>query len=402
MNAHKSVSLRSGEARSHVNAASKAAFRGLRAREADRSSIAVLHIFPSFEHGGQQSRFAAIAQGMGKAFRHHVVSLDGDLSARDLIGSNAVVTVEGLALRKRRGLDIGNVLRLRSLIKSKNPSILCTYNWGAMEAVAANRLACGVPHIHFEDGFPSGQALESEPKRRRSARRRLLRKSAVVVPSQSLRRHAESAWSLKEPRLHFIENGVDLKQFRPAADRKERRVRIGAVGALRTEKNYPRLIRAFIKADPRKRASLYVIGEGPERAKLEQLIDDLDAADRVVLTGAKTGMHKIYRQLDIVALSADAGQAPMSLLEAMASGLPVVSTNVGDIAEMVSNENRAYVTPIDDDEAYLLALIQILQNPEARLEIGAANRRKAEAAYGSGQMLEAYRRLFMSMTGRDG
>ena len=402
MNARKSALLRNDLAHPRINASIGTMRRDLRIREDERFPLIVLHVFPSFGHGGQQSRFAMLVQGLGKTFRHHVISLGSDLAARDLISADASVTLEELTLRKCAGLSLGNILRLRSLIKSKRPSVLCTYNWGAIEAVAANRLFCGVPHIHFEDGFAAGEALEDEPKRRRSARRRLLRKSTVVVPSQTLLRYAASGWSFKEPRLRLIENGVDLKRFRPAEEHKERRIRIGAVGALRPEKNYARLIRAFIKADSRKRAALYIVGDGPERPKLEQLIDDLDVADRVVLTGAKRGVHKIYRQLDIFALSSDTEQSPLSLIEAMASGLPVVSTNVGDIADMVSIENRAYVTPAADDEAYALALIQLLQNPEARVEIGVANRRKAETAYGARKMLEAHRQLLLSVAGRDG
>ena len=87
----------------------------------------------------------------------------------------------------------------------------------------------------------------------------------------------------------------------------------------------------------------------------------------------------------------------MTVMEAMAAGLPILATNVGDIASMVSDENRAFITPLGDDGAYRLAMQHLIQNPDARATLGAANRKKAREQFSLTSMVDAYR-VFVSFS----
>lgn len=354
----------------------------------------LLHIFPSFGYGGQQARFAAIANGLGGDYHHHIVSLDGDFSAQALLADDAPVALSDYHAKKSSLASISNITHFRKLIAAINPVYLCTYNWGAMEAVMANRLGPRAPHIHFEDGFGNGETPDGQSGKRVATRRLLLNASTVVVPSHTLENIAADIWKIKPARLRYIANGVDIERLQGAPSVVSKAVSIGTLGALRPEKNHLRLIKAFLLADREKRASLTIVGDGPMREDIIGCIKENNAEDRIFLTGATATPEEAYRNFDIFALSSDTEQAPLSMMEAMAAGLPVVATNVGDIAEMISDDNRALITPAGDDDAFAYALAQLIQHPSDRAQLGAANRTKAREAFALAPMIEAYRALF--------
>ncbi len=357
----------------------------------------LLHVFPSFSFGGQQARLAMLARGLGPSFRHVVVSLDGDLGACALFDETVSATFESVALKKSSSVSPVNIWRLARLIRRVKPDILCTYNWGAIEAVVARKFTPRIPHIHFEDGFGPDETIERQHERRIKARRLLLRNTLVAVPSRTLENAAREAWRLKCVRR--LENGVDFDSLQRGRRGAGAAMIVGSVGALRPEKNYGRLIAAFRAADKDARARLEIVGAGPE---LEALRKAASGDPRISLPGPTAQVADIYAHFDIFALSSDTEQAPISMMEAMAAGLPVVATNVGDIADMTSTENLPFITPPGDDEAYACALARMLQDPSSRAAIGAANRRKAREAFSRERMIEAYRRLFDEARGRNG
>jgi glycosyltransferase involved in cell wall biosynthesis len=367
------------------------------ARQAAMAPITMAHIFPSFAYGGQQTRFAALAGGLGRGFAHHVVALDGDRAARALIAPDVSVTFHDFKARKSSLASIRNIVGFGRLFKTIKPDILCTYNWGAMEAVLANRLGAGAPNIHFEDGFGAGEDPARQKTRRVWARRFWLHKSVVVAPSARLENLATDVWKLNRKRVIRIPNGVDFERFQVTPAGLNRHIEVGSIGALRPEKNYLRLIAAFLKADPEKKAKLTIVGEGPERAALAAAIKQAGANARISLPGATQTPEQFYCNFDAYAVSSDTEQAPLTLMEAMAAGLPVASTNVGDVADIVADENRAFITPLGDENAFTLALTHLIQNSDTRSTLGAANRRKAKKEYDAAKMIERHRVLYLSM-----
>ncbi|PQA85708.1 glycosyltransferase family 4 protein [Hyphococcus luteus] len=357
----------------------------------------LLHVFPSFSFGGQQARLAALARGLGTGYRHVIVALDGDHAARALFDESVKAKFRTLILKKSSGLSLSNIWRLRGLLREEDPDILCTYNWGSMETVVANKLGPRVPHVHFEDGFGPDETIDRQRPRRVRARRRLLKKTPVVVPSRALEKTAAEQWGLKSVRR--IGNGVDFDRLQGGKRGHNDALVVGSLAALRPEKNYRRLIAVFRAADYEGRARLEIFGAGPELDALRQAAKD---DPRISLPGPTADAADAYARFDVFALSSDTEQAPLSLMEAMAAGLPVVATGVGDIAEMVAEENLPYITPVGDDEAYAHALAQMLQNPSARAAIGAANKRKAREAFSQDRMIAACRALFEDVQGRHG
>jgi glycosyltransferase involved in cell wall biosynthesis len=356
----------------------------------------ILHIFPSFAVGGAQVRFAALANRFGPRWRHVIASLDGRVECAQRLGPHVPFTL--LQRPLPRGLDpLQAVWSVRGLLRRINPAVLVTSNWGSIEWAMANLLPPRLRHIHTEDGFGPDEAA-GQKSRRILTRRVVLRWSEVALPSRVLLDAARSIWRLPEARLHHIPNGLDLCRFRPDGPAAEVRVPgegplIGTVAALRAEKNLGRLLRAcaLLRREGRS-LRLLVVGDGPERSALEALAHELGLADAVLFAGHLPDPAEAYRAMDIFALSSDTEQMPFSVMEAMATGLPVASTDVGDVRVMLPGEAMALVAARDEG-ALAGAIRPLLDDAGLRLRLGAANRAKAERDYDEETMFQAYAAL---------
>jgi glycosyltransferase involved in cell wall biosynthesis len=281
--------------------------------------------------------------------------------------------------------------------------LVLSYNWGAMDGVMAHRLLSPVmalpPLIHHEDGFNNEANEPHNWQRNRFRQLGLGGDRQLVVPSQTLHRIARTAWHVPAHRLHHIPNGIAVEDYaQPVEDaipgwrRDPGELVIGTVAGLRAVKNLPRLVRAF--APFKDRARLVIVGAGPERAAIMAEAAHLGVADRVLLPGFLPNPADYIGLLDIFALSSDSEQWPISLVEAMAAGLAVLSTDVGDVAQMVAAPNRAFVIPLGDDAGFGAALKQLLDEPDLRRQLGRANQMQAKADYHEAAMVARYAALY--------
>ncbi len=346
----------------------------------------LLWVFPGFGVGGAQVRFAALANHLGPAVRHTVVSLNGELACLEKLDPG--LDVRTPASGHAGGRMAASILNARRLLAAAQPDCVVTSNWGAIEWAIGARLA-RLRHVHSEDGF-GPEERSSQIPRRVLTRRLALRGSTLVLPSQTLARIARSQWRLPERRLRLIPNGIDLARFSGAAPMPlpagEGPV-VGTVAALRPEKNLGRLLRAFAVLRARRAARLVIVGDGPERPGLEALAATLGIAADAHLVGHSTASERWLAGFDAFALSSDTEQMPLSLLEAMAAGLPAVCTDVGDVRDMVAGENAPFVTPLDDN-AFANGLLRLMA-ADGR-SVGLANKARARALYGEKRMFAAW------------
>ena len=350
----------------------------------------ILHVFPTFAVGGVQVRFAAIANHFGRRWRHAVIAMDGDLSCRERL--DPALAMEFPSVTVRKGDTLGNVLRFRDVLRRLRPDLLVTSNWGSIEWSVAN-LAPAVRQVHVEDGFGPDDRGGQLPRRAR-LRRIVLHRRTVVLPSRTLWEIATGIWRMNPRRLRYVPNGIDLARFAgPPRPGGWPGPVVGTVAALRPEKNISRLLRAFAMAAPDGPASLIVAGDGPERPALEGLARELGIVRRVHFAGHVADPAELFKQLDVFAMSSDTEQMPLSLLEAMAAGLPVTATNVGDTRFMLAAANAPYVTA-PDDAALAAGLRALLEQAGLRRALGAANRAKAEQDFNQHAMFQAWAAAF--------
>lgn len=341
----------------------------------------------------------------GERAEHVILSATGDFGARDAIAPGIRVDFPQDAPSLQGKPSPGRYRRLARYMRRFD--LVLTYNWGAMDAVGARRLFGGPPLIHAEDGFNHDEWQRQ--KRLRILFRRLMLQGAhrLVVPSSALEQIALAEWRQPRRRVVRIANGIDMSGVDPSdprplpgVTRQPGEILIVTVAGLREVKDLPHLVFQLAKLHEKLPARLVILGEGPERPAIEAKAAELGVSDRVHLPGFVADPARLLAAFDIFALSSLSEQFPISLVEAMAAGLPAVSTDVGDVAAMLSDENRPYV----ESQPYLYhqALVALAEDAGLRRRLGAANRSKALAEFDEQGMIARYADLYEGAIGRPG
>ncbi|MBL8705750.1 MAG: glycosyltransferase [Rhodospirillales bacterium] len=358
----------------------------------------LLHIFPSFEIGGSQMRFATLANCLAARYRHVILAMDNRHQAASLLNSDVDYTLLPYTLNKRS--SPANLLAYRRIIRDSGARRLVTYNWGATEWGLANLIG-GIPHLHIEDGFGPEETRRQIPRRVWFRRLALARAQPIVLPSRTLEKIARDIWGFAAEKIAYVPNGVDCTRFEGRADPAlcaELGLDggipiIGTVAGLRPEKNVARLLRAFALVLKHHRARLAIAGTGTQREMLAALAQELGIAPHVVFAGHLARVERILPAFSVYTISSDTEQMPISLIEAMAASLPVAAVNVGDIASMVAAENRPFITPVDE-VPLATAMADLLADPGRRRRIGSANADKARSDFSEDRMIAAYDALY--------
>ncbi len=359
----------------------------------------LLHVHGSFSLGGKEARAVRLMNLWGDRAHHSIVSAAPDaMDARDAIDPAIRVdfpTPPPLTGRPgpRRFRQIARFL--------KSFDLILTYNWGAMDAAISHRFYSSFmnlpPLIHHEDGFNADEARGLKPQRNLYRRLALQRAAALVVPSARLEGIARRIWRQPARKVHLIRNGIDIARYAvpPASDaipvlrRSPGKLLVGTLAGLRPVKNIPRLVRAV--APHRDRLQLVVVGEGPERdaIRAEAAAQGLDD---ICLAGFMAEPWRFVGLFDIFALSSDSEQFPISLVEAMAAGVPVAAMNVGDVANMVAPENMPFI--VDDEDGLSHALETLAAYADLRVRLGRANRERAARDFDEARMVARYSALY--------
>jgi glycosyltransferase involved in cell wall biosynthesis len=370
--------------------------------------VRILHAHSTFGHGGKEARAVQLMNAFGAAARHEVISASpGELGARAAIAATVRVDFpeDAPSLGGMPGLP--RLFRLARYMRRFD--LILTYNWGAFDAVMARYLFRGMglpPLVHHEDGFNQDEA--GELKTRRNLYRRLGLSAAhrLVVPSARLEGIALEAWAQPPAKVARIANGIAVSRYgvppsQPIAglDKHPGEVVIGTVAGLRAVKNLPRLVRAFA-AMTSPGARLVIVGTGPESERIAAEARRCGVGDRLLMPGFLADPARWIAHFDVFALSSDSEQFPISLVEAMAAGLPAVATAVGDVTHMVADDNRPLIVATEDEAAFAAALDSLAQRPDLRRAIGRANREKAAAEYDEAGMIARYARLYGEAIGR--
>ncbi len=361
--------------------------------------VRILHVHSTFSLGGKEARACRLMNAFGDWAEHTILS-----AVHDALGARAAIDP---SIRVDFPTDhppiVGKPSPLRYLHLARYMQrfdLVLTYNWGAMDAVGARRLYAPFlrlpPLIHHEDGFNHDELDRQKPARVWFRRLMLGAAQRVVVPSMKLERIAREIWRQPDERVLRIANGIDLGEY-VRSDERELPA-IGTLAGLRPVKNLPLLVRAFARSGMA--GNLLIAGQGPERDGILAEAQAHGVADRVELPGHLAPADAV-RRFDIFALSSDSEQQPISLIEAMAAGLPAVATDVGDIRNMVAPANLPFIVPVGDEEGFAMAIATLAADKALRRQIGDQNRDKALQSFGEGQMIASYRALYAAAVGRD-
>lgn len=368
----------------------------------------VLHILPSFGFGGMEKVFCAIVNGLPSRIHQEILSINGECSAKSWIrgGNFSIVNYSRPS---------GNYNYFRSIyqvIKQSAPDLLMTYNWGATDAIWLGRL-CGVPYIvHSEHGFNVDEATSTHWKR--DAIRYFVYRCAtkLIVVSRDLEHMMETSFKIPSNRVAFIPNGIDTDFYGPNVYEREkvrdalglqpRDLVIGYVGRLDPVKNLHFLVRVVAHCvRMNQNFKLVLIGDGPEKQDLVNWCLDQGIREHVLFVGRQENVLSFLQSLDVFVLTSFREQMPISMLEAMSVGVPVVASAVGEIPAILKEQDAGFVQDIrEGDEAYASAVCA-LQDPHVRHRMGQNARNLVVKQFQERLMIQRYIELFETITHRD-
>jgi glycosyltransferase involved in cell wall biosynthesis len=362
------------------------------------SPIRLFHAFSTFALGGAQARFVRLARALGPRFHHMVTAMDRCYDAARQIED--LGNIELYDVPSTRGRNLNNVPGFLSALRKVSPDRLITYNFGSIEWAFANARA-RLPHLHVEDGFGPDET------ERRLLRRSLLRagafrlsRSTLITISETIAGIAQREWFLPRRRITLIPNGIDAHRYRLASQRPGHSVFapagetvIGTVAGLRAEKRIDRLLHAVALLPSHLQVVLVIAGSGPLRDSLEKLACELGLDSRTRFLGQRDDIEDLYAAFDIFALSSDTEQLPLVLLEAMAAGLPVAGTDVGDLRSALGEGNHRWLCP-RDAERLSHVLGEMIESPELRSRVGIENASIVRERFTAATMYRAWERAF--------
>jgi len=230
--------------------------------------------------------------------------------------------------------------------------------------------------------------------------------AAVVGVSDEVKQRLLKAGVHKD-KINLVRNGIDLRPFTNAPPSLQSGLPgnpapiVGLIGRLAIEKG----VDVFLQAAARILMELpstkfVVVGEGPDREKLESLIDELKIRENVSMLGQRADMPSVYASLDIMVSASRREGLPMAILEGMASGLPIVATSVGEVPTVVLDGRTGVVLPPEDPALLASAIVTLLKNPAERERLGVAARKLVEDEFSAQRMTADYLRVYEEAASR--
>jgi sugar transferase (PEP-CTERM/EpsH1 system associated) len=356
----------------------------------------VVHLIYRLDFGGLETLLVDCVNRMpAHKYRHAIVCLTDYTAFADKITQPGV---ELYALNKAPGLGLGTHAALFKLLRKLRPAILHTYNLSSVEYNITAALA-GVPvRVHAEHGrdVSDPQGLN----RKHNMLRRLMVPfvDRFVPVSLDLQLWLKEVVGIPDAKNELINNGVDTEYFKPGLAPTDKFV-IGTVGRVQDVKNQAGLLDAFIALrallpEQHERLRLVIVGDGPLHAKLQAKVVAAGLNDVVWLPGARRDIADLMRGFSLFALSSVAEGTPVTLLEAMACCLPVVSTAVGGIPALVQDGVAGTLVPVSDTAAMAAAIARYANDPELATRHGSAARARVEATNSMNAMVQAYVALY--------
>jgi len=362
----------------------------------------IVHVVHRFDTGGMENGMVNLFNTLSpQRYRHTVVALTDYSGFRHRITAQRV---DFHALQRPPGNGLGWMVRLWRLLRQLQPDLLHTRNLAALEAqfvAAAAGIRATVHGEHGRDVFDLHGRNWKYNLLRRAARPLV---SNYIAVSRDLEHWLHETIGVPPRKIHQIYNGVDSVKFHPRIGPRPDfahpdSIVFGSVGRMVEVKDYPALVRAFIQLmrqqpERSERARLVIVGEGPARQTCLDMLQGAGLAHLAWLPGARDDIADIMQAIDVFVLPSRNEGISNTILEAFASGLPVIATAVGGNVELVEDGVTGRLVPSGDMAALVQALLFYLDAPARIAEHGASARRQAEQRYSIPVMADAYAAVY--------
>jgi sugar transferase (PEP-CTERM/EpsH1 system associated) len=372
----------------------------------------VAHIMHRFDTGGLENGVVNLINHMpADAYRHAVIALTEVTDFKKRIHRP---DVQFFALNKPPGHVLWIYPQLYRLFRQLQPAIVHTRNLAALEA-AVPAWAARVPaRIHGEHGRDVGDFDGTNKKCQWIRRLYSPFVKHYIALSRDLAHYLTHPVGIGAKRVTQIYNGVDAARFHPAPQRQDIPGSpfnetglwlVGTAGRMQTVKDQTNLAHAFVKAiqnEPslRDRLRLVMVGEGPLRNESLAILEAAGLAELAWLPGERNDIPDIMRGLDCFVLPSLGEGISNTILEAMASGLPIIATAVGGNPELVLDGHTGHLVPAADPESLARTIAELAKAPEKAHTMGNAGRKRIESQFSMTAMVNSYLQVYDSQLDR--
>jgi sugar transferase (PEP-CTERM/EpsH1 system associated) len=377
-----------------------------------RSRLRVLHVLSTVGMGGTEHGVFKIIKGLGEAeFEHEICAVRG-IDENFVRKTNVLVKMSSVG-SATPGFEFP-LFSLIHLMQKYRPHIVHTRNFGALEAIPAARIARVPVTIHSEHGYEV-ESIKGLPLRRRIACKAFyaLANQVFTVTDELRDYHSRQSW-LSPNRFQVIPNGVNTDMFRPCKERSNalklelgipsNRSIIGSIGRIVPIKDHKTLLQAaetLIRQG--KDVHVLLIGSGPELSRLRaRAAGSLELAGRTLFLGASDRVPELLNLLDVFVLPSISEGMSNTILEAMATGLPLVVTRAGGNPELFEDGSVGCLFNPGDVNALVNLLSRLVDDVGLRNEYGQAARQRAVEHFSLSAMVQHYRDLYLGLASRRG
>ena len=364
----------------------------------------IAHVIYRLAIGGLENGVVNLVNHMPRdRYRHVIISMT---DATDFERRLERDDVDVYCLGKKSGRDLAVHWRLRKQLRRLRPDIVHTRNLATVEALVTARLSGVRARVHGEHGWDTAGPEAVKANHHRLRRWCCPSAGRFIALSSELADYLVEWIGIPRDRIAQIINGVDTKKFSPANDGPipltnvsmsgdKDTVVLGTVGRLQEVKDQINLVRALRilvkeRADLRARVRLLIVGDGPLRGAVEKEIEEGRLGDIIHLAGARDDVPAVLRALDVFVLPSRAEGISNTILEAMASGLPVCATKVGGNSELVVDNASGRLAPPESPEALAQAIVPYVEDRELRRTHGAAGRARVVERFSLEAMVARY------------
>jgi len=369
------------------------------------NSRLIAHVIYRLQAGGMENGLANLLNNLPQDhYRHAIVCVT---DSTDFVKRIHAKNVSYFSLHKRPGKDVGFYWRFWQLMRKLHPAVVHTRNLGALDLVPIAALA-GVPcRIHGEHGWDAGDPSGT------SRKYRYLRKccdpsvTRYIVVSDDIDRWLRGFIGIPQRKIQRICNGVDTERFRsrgtvanlPGGFNSDRQIIVGTVGRMDPIKGLDVLVAAFGKLIMKKpvlrdKLRLIIVGDGPLFSEINALIRQLGISEQVWMAGRRDDIPDILRSLDIFVLASINEGISNTILESMASGLPIVATNVGGNSELIRDGVTGLLVAANDADELASGILRYVEDKYLRRHHGDAARQRVEQHFNLPSMVTEYAQVY--------
>ncbi len=372
--------------------------------------ITIVQLLHSLTVGGAEVLAAGLARRLGDRYRFVFVCLDSVGELGEQLRNEGFPLV---VLNREEGIDWACSRALKDELKSQQATIVHAHQYTPFFYTLTTGLFGRRPPVLFTE---HGRFFPDLPNRKHLIFNRLLirKNDRVVGVGEAVRKALVDNEGIPEKRTQVIYNGIDLSKYEEAdvsargAIRSElsigeRDFVVSLVGRLNDLKDHSTAIRTAKRvAEQIPNFRMLFVGEGDERAKIESEIRELKLENTITLLGTRHDIPQILQASDVCFLSSISEGIPLTLIEGMAAGLPVVATDVGGNSEVVIHNETGYLTPSGDDAALASFLVSLENDLALRGKLGQAGRDRARQHFSEIENHRRYQELFDEMEAASG